>query len=269
MALELRRNRTRKSHGNPCAVVASAEIVASSLPTPRRLAVLVTGRNPVASLALLLGSAEAATEEFMQVWDDIITPNDFPSADDLQDFDGSGLTRERVVTILRQTLGRELERRRSIFGPEAIAVGHRRTPMQAVLDRDGTPYNLLCPVADEAEALALRIGLRLIRYLTTRAPCGIARTKDQAGWAASQRDTALFLVQLCLPSRRRACRTMSRSISRPTSMPTVVWIHSEIRIRSRLAANTFSLNARLLQSNTLNAWRLPHISGVSPVSPAK
>jgi hypothetical protein len=197
-ALELRRTWIERSQFCPSSLAPSPDLVASRPPAPRRLAVLVTGTNPVASLALLLGSAETATERLLQVWDDIIAPNDFPSAEELLDVEGSRLTRDRVVTVLRQTFGREKARDRSLFGPEAIAVGDRRTPMQAALESDGEPYNLICRAEDDNEAAVLRTGLRLIRYLTTRAPCAIARTKDQAGWAASQRDTAFFLVQLAL-----------------------------------------------------------------------
>jgi len=165
---------------------------------PDRLAVLVTGINPIASLALLMKSSRRATNLLMHVWDELITPNRFPSVDVFLDEDGSRLTRVRVEHALRWTLHQERVRRCSLFGPEAIVVGDRRTAIQAKLEQEQTPFRLVCQVRDEAQAATLRLGLRLIRYLTTRVPCSVAGRGAQVGWSNSQRDTAVYLVQLAL-----------------------------------------------------------------------
>jgi len=193
-----RRGRAAGSNGSSNSAADSNGAVTSPSPCPDRLAVLVTATNPVASLALLMVSPEEATKRLLRVWDEVIAPSAFPSAGELLDEDGSRLTRDRVAAAVRQTFLREWERRCSLFGPEAIVVVARRTPMQAALEAEGRPFHLICPVENDAEAATLRLGLRLIRYLTTRAPCSVGRRSDHLGWPASQRDTAAFLVQLAL-----------------------------------------------------------------------
>ena len=145
-------------------------------------AILETGGQPMASLALRMGK-DKALETYMSNYDNGLLPNRTPALKTIVDENGRRMTRDEIKEALEFLLRKEAKNNTTLFGEDAIVVNGRG--LNEIQRR--IPSDLLFRVNNEREARLLRLGHSIEHFITTL-----------AAPAASQRDSVFYLVRLSL-----------------------------------------------------------------------